>query len=85
MEELKKFFTNTKMFYVATIENNQPRVRPFGNILFDENRLYINTGRKKRFYNQVMENPHVELCAFDKGGLVSCTSCCRRMQRCTNN
>ena len=67
MEELEKFFKETKMFFIATIENNQPRVRPFGNILFDENHLYINTGRKKRFYKQVMENPHVELCAFDKG------------------
>ena len=67
MGELEKFFTNTKMFYIATIEKNQPRVRPFGNILFDEGRMFINTGRTKRFYQQVMENPHVEICAFEKG------------------
>ena len=42
MEELEKFFTNTKMFYIATIENNQPRVRPFGNIVFDKGCMFIN-------------------------------------------
>ena len=67
MEELEKFFTNTKMFYIATIENNQPRVRPFGNIVFDKGCMFINTGRTKRFYQQVKENPHIEICAFEKG------------------
>lgn len=67
MEELEKFFTNTKMFYIATIENNQPRVRPFGNIVFDKGCMFINTGRTKHFYQQVKENPHIEICAFEKG------------------
>lgn len=67
MEELIKFFENTNMFYIATIENGKPRVRPFGNLMYLHNGFYINTGRKKRFYQQIQINPFVEICAFDKG------------------
>lgn len=61
------FFQTTKIFYIATIEENKPRVRPFGNIMNYQDNLYINSGKKKRFYQQVTINPYVEICAFDKG------------------
>lgn len=67
MEEIITFFANCKMFYIATIEDGKPRVRPFGNLMQIENDLYINTGRNKRFYAQIQQNPYVELCTFDKG------------------
>lgn len=67
MQEIIDFFQATRMFYIATIEENKPRLRPFGNIIDNQGNLYINSGKKKRFYQQVSMNPYVEICAFDKG------------------
>ncbi len=67
MDELIAFFQRTKMFYIATIEDGRPRVRPFGNLMNIDGTFYINTGRNKRFFAQVQENPYVEICMFDKG------------------
>lgn len=67
MEEIIQFFNDAKMFFIATVEDNQPRVRPFGGLLMYNNKLYFNTNSTKNVYKQMIENPKVELCAFDKG------------------
>lgn len=67
MEEIIRFFDDAKMFFIATVEDNQPRVRPFGGLLMYNNKLYFNTNSTKNVYKQMIENPKVELCAFDKG------------------
>ena len=51
--------------YIATIEGDQPRVRPFGTINLFKGRLYIQTGKKKDVSKQIAANPKAELCAFD--------------------
>lgn len=67
MEEIIKFFDDAKMFFIATVEDDQPRVRPFGGLLALNNKLYFNTNSTKNVYKQMIENPKVELCAFNKG------------------
>lgn len=67
MEEIIQFFDDAKMFFIATVEDNQPRVRPFGGLLSLDNKLYFNTNSTKDVYKQMIENPRVELCAFNKG------------------
>lgn len=67
MQELIDFFKEIDMYYIATIEDDKPRVRPFGKIFFYNNRMFINTGKNKRFFSQVKNNSNVELCAFNKG------------------
>lgn len=67
MEEIIEFFDEAKMFFIATVEDNQPRVRPFGGLLMYNDKLYFNTNSTKNVYNQMIENPKVELCAFNKG------------------
>ena len=59
------FLKHTKVYYLATVEGDQPRVRPFGTALIYEGRLYIQTGRKKNVSKQIAKNGKVELCAFD--------------------
>ena len=62
--ELKK----VKVFYIATIKDNEPRVRPFGSVMEFENNAYLCSGNFKEFYQQVKNNPHVELCGmYDDG------------------
>ena len=60
VEELKK----VKVFYIATIEGNQPRVRPFASVAEFEGAAYICCGNFKDVYKQIKGNPHVELCGM---------------------
>ena len=68
MNQIIEFFNKAKMFFIATIDENQyPRVRPFGGLLEYEGKLYFNTNYTKKIYAQLMNNPKVELCAFSEG------------------
>ena len=64
MERVYKFLKEeAPTYYLATMDGDQPRVRPFGTIDLFEGRLYIQTGKSKDVYRQVIANPKVELCA----------------------
>ena len=67
MEEIVKFLKEAETYYLATVEGDQPRVRPSGTAHIFEGKLYIQTGKKKDVSKQLHANPKVELCAF-KGG-----------------
>lgn len=54
-------------YYLATVEGNQPRVRPFGTIDLYKGRLYIQTGKKKAVSAQIHANPLIEICAYKDG------------------
>ena len=68
MEELKEKIGG--VFYFATVENGEPRVRPFGFAMVFEDKLYLGCGTHKAAYEQMRKDPHVELCAFNKGTFV---------------
>ena len=65
MQEVCEFLKKCGTYYLATMEGDQPRVRPFGTANIFEGRLYIQTGRSKAVAQELLENPKVELCAFD--------------------
>lgn len=67
MERAAKFLKDTGIYYLATMEGDQPRVRPFGTAHIFEGKLYIQTGKVKEVSKQIHANPKVEICAF-KGG-----------------
>ena len=67
MERVCQFLKNAGVYYLATVENDQPRVRPFGTAHIFEGRLYIQTGKVKPCAKQIQENPKVEVCAFHNG------------------
>ena len=67
MEEVKNFLKDAGVYYLATIDNNKPKVRPFGTAEIFEDKLYIQTGKKKDVYKQIIANPNVEICAFNNG------------------
>lgn len=67
MEEVEKFLKEAETYYLATVEGDQPRVRPFGTAHIFEGKLYIQTSKKKDVSKQLHANPKAELCAF-KGG-----------------
>jgi len=65
MKTVLDFLKKTGTYYLATVEGKQPRVRPFGTINLFEDKLYIQSGRKKDVAKQIKANPKVELSAFD--------------------
>ncbi|MBQ9015998.1 MAG: pyridoxamine 5'-phosphate oxidase family protein [Firmicutes bacterium] len=67
MEKVCQFLEEANTYYLATVEGDQPRVRPFGTALLYDGKLYIQTGKVKPVSHQIAVNPKVEVCAF-KGG-----------------
>ncbi len=67
IERVCTFLKEAGTYYLATMDGDQPRVRPFGTAHIFEDRLYIQTGLKKDVAKQMAANPKVEICAFDKG------------------
>ena len=66
MERVEKFLKDADVYYLATMEGDQPRVRPFGTAHIFERKLYIQTGKVKEVYKQLKENPKAEICACIK-------------------
>ena len=66
-ERVCQFLDEAQVYYLATVEGDQPRVRPFGTALVYDGRLYIQTGKIKAVSKQISANPKVEICAFKDG------------------
>ena len=67
MERIINFLKEADTYYLATIEGDQPRVRPFGTAHLFEGKLYIQTGKVKDVSTQIHANPKVEICAYKNG------------------
>ena len=67
IERVCQFLDEAQTYYLATVEGDQPRVRPFGTALIYDGKLYIQTGKVKPVSKQLAINPKAEICAF-KGG-----------------
>ena len=67
MEKICKFLKEAGVYYLATMDGDQPRVRPFCTAHIFEGKLYIQTGKVKPVSKQIMENPKVEISAFKDG------------------
>ncbi|GHT10564.1 pyridoxamine 5'-phosphate oxidase [Bacteroidia bacterium] len=65
MQEVHDFLKKCGTYYLATVEGDQPRVRPFGTAHIFDGKLYIQTGRSKNVSKQIGINPKVEICAYD--------------------
>ena len=67
MEEVFELLKKIGTYYLATVDGDKPRVRPFGTVDLCNGKLYIQTGKKKDVSKQIEKNPNVELCAFQDG------------------
>ena len=64
IQKTYEFIKEAKTYFIATVDKDQPRVRPFGTIHIFEGKLYVQTGRKKNVAKQLIANGKVELCAM---------------------
>ncbi len=67
MQKVLDFLKSAGTYYLATMDGDQPRVRPFGTAHIFEGKLYIQTGKVKPVSKQIAANPKVEICAFKDG------------------
>lgn len=67
MNKVYDFLKEAKTYYLATVEDAQPRVRPFGTVNVFEDKIYIQTGKVKNVAKQILANNKVEICAFNNG------------------
>lgn len=68
MNKIVELLKEVGVFYIATIEGNEPRVRPFSSVTEYEGHAYLCTNNTKDIYKELMVNPHVEISAMDKKG-----------------
>ena len=71
MDKVLKFLKDAETYYLATVEGDQPKVRPFGTAHIFEGKLYIRTGQVKDVSKQIHANPKVEICTFKNGEWLS--------------
>ena len=67
MKRVYDFLKKANVYYLATVEGDQPRVRPFGTVNEFEGKLYIQTGKVKPVSRQLLADPKAEICAFCEG------------------
>lgn len=81
MEEVLRFLEECGTYFLATIDKDKPRVRPFGTIMLYENHLYIQTGKVKNVSKQIAKNPNVEISAFKDGRWIRVSGNLKRDER----
>ena len=64
IDEVAQALKDMGTFYLATVDGDQPRVRPFGVVNIFEGKLYIQSGLKKDVAKQIAANPKFEICGF---------------------
>ncbi|WP_130836178.1 pyridoxamine 5'-phosphate oxidase family protein [Lachnoclostridium sp. Marseille-P6806] len=74
MKKVYEFLKQAGVWYLATAEGDQPRVRPFGAVCIFEDRLYIHTGLKKPVAKQMLANPKVEISGMAGGRWIRLTA-----------
>ena len=70
MNEVFDFLKKCETYYLATVDGDQPRVRPFGTANIFDGRLYIQTGKSKDVSKQMTANPNIEICGMVDGGWI---------------
>lgn len=73
MNEVYEFLKNSQVFYLATVEGDQPRVRPFGAINLYDGKIYIQTGNVKPVAHQLKENKKIEISSMYNGQWIRLT------------
>ena len=70
IQKVYDFLNDAETYYLATVDGDQPRVRPFGTVLLSDGKIYIQTGKVKDVSKQLAANPKAEICAFKDGAWI---------------
>lgn len=70
MQRVYDFLKEAKTYYLCTVDNGIPRVRPFGTVDLYDGKIYIQTGKVKDCSKQMAANPNIAICAMGPGGWI---------------
>lgn len=68
MSKIYDYLTECGMFFMATVKDDKPKLRPLGAFIEDEGKVIFSVGSFKEVYKQIVENPYVEIVACKKDG-----------------
>ncbi len=68
MSKIKDFLQETGVFFLATVDGDQPKLRPLGAFLEKDDKLIFGVGDFKDVYRQMRANPLVEIAACKADG-----------------
>ena len=66
MNKTMEFLKGSMPFFVATVERGLPRVRPTGVVTFFQDKIWFHVGQSKGVYQQILQDPHVEIVSVGK-------------------
>ena len=72
MQKIEEYLKKSGIFYLATVNGTQPRIRPVSIVILKDEVLYFGVGTFKEVYQQLRENPYVEICACQGGNWLRC-------------
>ena len=64
MENVFEYLRNARVFYLATIDGDTPRVRPMATLVIYDGKIYTIMTTNKKMYRQLLENSNVEVTAM---------------------
>lgn len=67
MSKVYNFLKECGVFYVLTAKGDVPNGRPFGAVMEYENQLYFSTANTKSVYEQLINNPNIQIVALKAG------------------
>ena len=73
MSKVVDFLNEAKIYYIATVEDDQPRVRPFGAAAEHNGKVYMATSNEKNVFKQFVKNPKIEISGMVKGKWIRIT------------
>lgn len=68
MSKVRDFLAETNVFFMATVDGNQPKLRPLGAFIEEDGKLIFGVGDFKEVYRQMQANPLVEIVACKPDG-----------------
>ena len=63
-ERIVRILKQAKTFFFATVDGDQPRVRPYNAVVEFDDKVYFYTNNHKSAFKQMMDSPKIELCAL---------------------
>jgi len=69
-EKVWDYLDRAQIFYVATVDGDQPKCRPFSFKMLDGGSIWFGVGTFKDCYRQLERNPKIEITASDGRGFL---------------
>lgn len=64
IQKVNNYLSDAGTFFISTVDGDKPKCRPFGFHMLHDGKIYFGMGTFKDVYQQITQNPNVEVCAM---------------------